>query len=146
MYSQFVVLAMMVAAPGPKAEKPPTPDLYGEWEFVSIEEEGQVFPAEDPPTRFRFNRDGTYQVFSGGKELAGRRGFEVDPKTDPPTLDFNTPPTGRANPTLLAVYRLKGDELTVCRAGPDQPRPSEFKAPAGSGLLVVNFRRVKPDK
>jgi uncharacterized protein (TIGR03067 family) len=138
-------LVVVVAAPGPKADKPPAPDLYGEWEFVSTEEEGKVFPAEDPRTRFRFNRDGTYEVFRGGNAVAERRGFRFDPKADPPTLDYNAPPSP-ASPTLLCVYRLSGDELTVCRAGPDQPRPAKFQAPAGSGLLVVKFRRVKPDK
>lgn len=138
-------LVVVVAAPGPKADKPPAPDLYGEWEFVSTEEEGKVFPAEDPRTRFRFNRDGTYQVFRGRKEVAERRGFKFDPKADPPTLDYNAPADPK-NSTLLCVYRLSGDDLTVCRAGPDQPRPAEFKAPVGSGLLLVRFRRVKPDK
>jgi uncharacterized protein (TIGR03067 family) len=142
----LVGLALAVGAPGLKGDKPPAPNLYGEWEFVSTEEEGKVFPAEDPPTRFRFNRDGTYQVFRGGKEVAGRRGFQFDPKADPPTLDYNTAHAGKLSPTLLCVYRLNGDELTVCRAGPDQPRPAQFAAPAGSGLLVVRFRRVKPEK
>jgi uncharacterized protein (TIGR03067 family) len=77
--------------------------------------------------------------------VAKPRGFQFDPTADPPALDYNAPP-GPAGPTLLAVYKLDGDELTVCRAGTDQPRPTGFQAPAGSGLLVIKFRRVKPDK
>ena len=141
----FVGLALTVGAPALK-DKPNPQDLYGEWEFESSEEEGKVFPIEAPPTRFRFDRDGTYRVLRGGKEVADRRGFRFDPAADPPTLDYNTPPGAAAGSALFCVYRVDGDRLTVCRAGPGQPRPAELTAPPGSGLLVVRFRRVTPAK
>jgi uncharacterized protein (TIGR03067 family) len=143
MFAMLVAGSLVVGAPAPKG-KPPVPDLYGEWEFEATEEEGKSMPAEAPPARFRFNRDGTYQVFRRGKEVAGPRGFRFDPKANPPTLDYNVPPGGPADATLRCIYRVDGDRLTVCRAGPDQARPTELAAPVGSGLLVVRMRRVKP--
>jgi uncharacterized protein (TIGR03067 family) len=142
MFAWLLAGSLAVGAPALK-NKPAGQDLYGEWEFEATEEEGKVFPAETPPTRFRFNRDGTYQVFRGGKEVGGRRGFRFDPKADPPTLDYNTPPASPAGPVLRCIYRVDGGRLTVCRAGPDQARPTELAAPAGSGLLVVRMRRVE---
>jgi uncharacterized protein (TIGR03067 family) len=142
-FAWLIAGSLVVGAPALK-DKPAGPDLYGEWEFQATEEEGKVFPVEAPATRFRFNRDGTYQVFRGGKEVAGRRAFRFDPKANPPTLDYLGPPAGPAGPVLRCIYRVDGDRLTVCRAGPDQPRPTALAAPAGSGLLVVRMRRVKP--
>ena len=34
---------------------------------------------------------------------------------------------------VLGIYKLEGDRLTICRAAPGKPRPSEFKAEKGSG-------------
>jgi uncharacterized protein (TIGR03067 family) len=143
MFAWLITTSLVVGAPALK-DKPVGQDLYGEWEFEATEEEGKVFPAETPPSRFRFNPDGTYQVFRGGKELAERRGFQFDPKANPPTLDYNTAPSRPGSPILRCIYRVDGDQLTVCRAGPDEARPTELSAPAGSGLLVVRMRRVKP--
>ena len=136
-------VALTIAAPALK-DKPHSQDLYGEWEFESLEEEGRARPPDTPPPRFRFNKDGTYQVFRGDKEAAGRRGYKFDPTAVPPALDYNTPPAPPASPVLLAVYRVDGDRLTVCRANLGKPRPTELASPPGSGLLVVRFRRVKP--
>lgn len=142
MFAWLVAGSLVVGAPALK-DRPAGQDLYGEWEFEATEEEGHVIPAEAPPARFRFNRNGTYQVFRGGKEVAGRRSFQFDPKANPPTLDYNAPPAGPGSPVLRCIYRVDGDRLTVCRAGPDEARPTELAAPAGSGLLVVRMRRVK---
>jgi uncharacterized protein (TIGR03067 family) len=144
----LLAVSLAVGAPALK-DKPPASDLYGEWEIVSTEQDGKFSPASNPPARWRFNRNGTYETFRGEKRVGYPREFRFDPKADPPTLDThfsNSPRAGGASGTLLCVYRLNGDELTVCRADPGLPRPSEFAAPAGSGLLVVRFRRVKPEE
>ena len=45
---------------------------------------------------------------------------------------------------VLGIYRLEDDELTLCMADADQPRPREFKAEKGSRQTLMAFRRQKP--
>jgi uncharacterized protein (TIGR03067 family) len=137
---------MAVGAPALK-DKPAAPDLYGEWEFEAAEHNGKADRgAADGPYRYRFNRDGTWQVFQGGNEAADRRGFKIDPTVDPPALDFNTPPNPRDSPLVPAIYRIEGDRLTICSAFPGKPRPTAFASPPGSEAYLKILRRVKSAK
>ena len=143
MFAWLMAGSMVVGAPALKG-KPAPRDLYGEWEIEAIEKAGQVEPVTAPPVRYRFNRDGTYQCFRGGRELGQARGFQIDPKAHPPALDLNTQPADSSSPLLLAIYRIDGDRLAICRAGPDRPRPAELAAPPGTDVHIAWFRRVKP--
>jgi hypothetical protein len=43
-----------------------------------------------------------------------------------------------------AIAKLEGDTLTLCVANPDEPRPTEFTAPADfKGQLLV-LKKQKP--
>jgi uncharacterized protein (TIGR03067 family) len=133
----LLALALAVGAPALK-DKPAAVDLHGEWELVAT-------TADDPPPRvFRFNPDGTWQIFRGGKEKAERRGFALDPKAVPRALDLDTVPAPRTGPLARGIYKVGEDELTICSARPGKRRPTEFAAPAGSDDCVMRFRRVKP--
>jgi uncharacterized protein (TIGR03067 family) len=140
----LVGLSLVVGAPALK-DKPNPPDLYGEWEFEWTEEEGtRKSCSGDEAYRYRFNRDGTYQVFQRGEERVGQRGFTPFPKADPPALDLNTPPAGKNSPVVHSIFRVDGDRLVICDAGPGEVRPDVFAAPEGSGRYLIRFRRVKP--
>ena len=127
-------LVLTVGAPALK-DKPAAQDLYGEWEF----EPEPAGRAGDPVYRYRFNKNGTWEVLRGGEVAQQPRGFAFDPAARPPRIDFNTPPAG---PLVLGIYRVDGDRLTICDAGPDQPRPAAFAS--GPGRSLVHLRRVKP--
>jgi hypothetical protein len=56
---------------------------------------------------------------------------------------------GRAGPEgegVEGVYALDGGTLTTCDNGPnpDKGRPAAFEAKAGSGHIVITFKRAKP--
>jgi len=138
----LLATAVAMGAPASK-DKAPAPEIYGEWEFEAFIENGVESPAATPPYRYRFNRDGTWQVFQGDKETAARRGFKFDPKADPSALDFNTQPAGTDSPIVRAIYCLDRDSLTICSGGPDGVRPTAFEAGAGSKNHLIRLRRVK---
>jgi uncharacterized protein (TIGR03067 family) len=139
----FLALAVGVAAPALK-DKPAPQDLYGEWEFESTVDNGREAAAESPPYRYRFNKDGTWQVLRGGQETGRRRGFKFDPSANPPTLDTNISPTDENSPLVLAIYGVDGDRLTICKAFPGKARPTAFTAPAGTEQYLIRLHRVKP--
>jgi uncharacterized protein (TIGR03067 family) len=142
----LLTMSLVVGAPALK-DKPNPSDLIGEWEFVRVIDDGKERPPEKEPTRYRFNSDGTWQIFNGGKETASRRPFSFDPKASPPTLDFNQSPTGSIGPNdvlVLSIYQITGDKLIICDAAPMGTRPDVLVSPHGSGRYLVHLRRLKP--
>ncbi|MBO0699416.1 MAG: hypothetical protein J2P46_13555 [Zavarzinella sp.] len=130
----LLLVAAAVGAPALK-DKPANPDLYGEWDSLQVDGE-----TGGPAFRYRFNKDGTWQVFWGGKELNGSRGFRFDPKARPAEIDLNTPP-GPKTPLVRGIYRIEGDELWITTPKEGDRRPTEFRGP--STVLEI-FRRAKP--
>ncbi len=43
--------------------------------------------------------------------------------------------------TRRAIYKLDGDTLTVCVNGPDLERPTEFKSPEGTQVMLLTLKR-----
>jgi uncharacterized protein (TIGR03067 family) len=81
-----------------------------------------------------------YTVKIGEKEEQGS--FTLDPKKTPKTMDI-FPTSGDNNgKTLLAVYELAGDKLTICYSLTPTVRPDDF-SPDSNTLLVVKFERIK---
>jgi uncharacterized protein (TIGR03067 family) len=139
-----LILAMALGAPALK-DKDVSSQLYGVWEFDETPEEARLRAVErrDGPYRWRFNLDGTWQVFNGEKEVVERRNFLLNPKAEPPTIDLNTPPTPKNSSLVLGIYSIDGDCLTICCAYPGQPRPNRFDRTPGKGDHVHRLHRVK---
>ena len=88
---------------------------------------------------------GDFTVFRDGECIgAGRHvDFTVDPDgfTNVPKVAGPHPLTVRE----LAVYRVSGDVLEVCKASQHQGRPTSFASPRGSGWTHVAIRRISDD-
>jgi uncharacterized protein (TIGR03067 family) len=68
--------------------------------------------------------------------------FKIDPTKNPKTIDYWP---GRGNDPAQAwqgIYELSGDTFRDCMAPPGKPRPTEFSTPAGSGHIMMVFKRV----
>jgi len=128
-------------AQGAKAQpgKPKTDHdrLQGTWVLVSGERGG-----EPPPEGFL---GGFKLTFAGDKfsiqlkgETKGPGAYMLDPAKTP--REINLTPDGQ---NLRGIYRLKGDELTLCLDENRGPRPTEFKSPAGTNHLLLVLRREK---
>jgi len=142
MNAALLFAAISLGAPALK-DRDSASQLYGLWEIEETTEEARIRAIEqrDGPYDWRFNRDGTWQVFRGEKEVAERRNFQVNPKTDPASIDFNTPPRPKNSDLILGIYKLEGDHLTICCSYPDRPRPTEFIS--AGGTYVQKLRRKK---
>jgi uncharacterized protein (TIGR03067 family) len=70
--------------------------------------------------------------------------FVLDPSKSPKWIDL-TKKEGDKGETARGIYKLAGDELTICiPEGPgskDAKRPVEFAAPEGSNLTLVTFKK-----
>jgi uncharacterized protein (TIGR03067 family) len=140
--SLLAALAVTVGAPGPKEEpKEGPPSVVGEW----VAEKG-VFGGNDralPPggVIFEFTADGHTHMREGTKQ-PDPADYKVDPKKSPAEIDIISTANPKQPPTY-GIYKVEGDTLTLCvsRGG---KRPTTFEAPAGSDLMLLTLKRVKP--
>jgi RNA polymerase sigma factor (sigma-70 family) len=130
-------LADKPAAAGKGAAPKDEENILGTWVLVSSEEGGQRAPEElIKEARVTFAADGKMTVKQGEKEQEFT--YQLDPAKKP--KEFNgTNDKGR---TVLGIYKLDGDTLTVCfdRGG---DRPTEFASPAGTTVVLEVLKREK---
>jgi uncharacterized protein (TIGR03067 family) len=74
----------------------------------------------------------------------GEKGsLKLDATKTPKQMDIFPTEGDNNGKTLLAVYELAGDKLTICYSLSPGVRPENFE-PASNTLLVVKFERVQP--
>jgi len=118
--------------------------LQGAWTATTAERDGK--PAADV-VGHRLSFTGTcFQIRSKDGKLLYEGTFRVDPSTKPAAIDFEQAEGALKGKTWKGIYALEGDTLTTCDNAPnlDKGRPPAFEAKAGSGYVLIRFRRAKP--
>jgi uncharacterized protein (TIGR03067 family) len=115
----------------------------GTWRVTSLEINGNKSSEEDAKKITVVNKaDGTWILqVDGGKITEGTS--EIDPTKNPKTIDFMETEGDNKGKIVLGIYELGDDTRKLCYAGPGRERPSDFSAPAGSGRVLVEFKREK---
>jgi uncharacterized protein (TIGR03067 family) len=70
--------------------------------------------------------------------------IKIDEKAKPKSIDFKTDkgPEDATGKTLLAIYKIDGDNLTIALSITPDERPKEFKMEEGS-IFVFELKRKK---
>jgi len=63
----------------------------------------------------------------------------IDCSKDPAESDTHLPDGS----TILGILKMENGRMVSCVALPGAPRPTEFASPAGSGLSLRYFDRVR---
>lgn len=117
--------------------------LAGEWVCTRLERDGAA-AAADVSSRIRLRIDGDAAKFGPADVPADFR-LIVNDARQPSQLKLwqPQPDGGRAGTT--GIYRLAGDELTICLSvdATKPARPTGFHTAAGSNCQLLEFRRVK---
>ena len=84
----------------------------------------------------------TIHLPEGKEEVA----VDLDPFATPKAADLTALTGKQKGQTILAIYALDGDTLTICDNAPnlDKGRPTALEAKSGSGYVLVTFKRGKP--
>jgi uncharacterized protein (TIGR03067 family) len=135
----FVVVALLVWAYKPDDKKKDEDKIQGTWQAVSMEHLGHKVPDENvKQLRLVFGTDGKLTLVRGENELNGM--YKLDPTKK--VKEVNLKAEGEKG--LLAIYKLDGDELTICGVPDgDGDRPTEFATNAGTKNRLIVFKREK---
>ena len=140
-------LALAVAAPAPKDAKKDPPSPVGTWVGVKAVAGGKEMPVPDGGIEFTLTADGKFQVREGPREKPEAGTYKTDAKMDPAEIDI-MPPDGKDEPTILGIYKIEGDVMTLCfgrgKKGEGQ-RPTKFESPEGAEVMLMTMKRKKAE-
>jgi uncharacterized protein (TIGR03067 family) len=116
--------------------------FQGTWQFVSREADGKRAPARElKGLTITFEGD-TFTV-KQGDEVVQAGTHKLHPGKDPKQVDAKVTEGEGKGTTMLGIYERKGDTLRACFDPTGKKRPAEFKAPEGSGYMLVVIKRAK---
>jgi uncharacterized protein (TIGR03067 family) len=118
--------------------------LQGNWQALSMEEDGRPRPAEEVRHTRLMIYDDNYFLHVGDRVFHGFIAA-LDSTREPRAIDFVriTLPLGESK-RYLGIYRPDGEELTFCVAAPGKERPAAFTCRPGSNYTLHRFRREQP--
>lgn len=115
--------------------------LAGTWKPVAADLGGNKIDAMVLEKATIVYEGDKYTITIGDKGEKGS--LTLDAKKSPKQMDIFPTEGDNNGKTLLAVYELAGDKLTICYSLSPGVRPENFE-PASNTLLLVKFERVKP--
>ena len=137
----FPLVVAVVASGAPRDKNPREEKLEGTWRQTHVEFEGVDQNAGERPTRNHWviTRD-TITIWTT-RGHSGAWSYRLDPSRKPATLDLTTT-SGDKEVTYPCIYKLDGDELTVClQNSPEKGRPTTFESKPGSGIGKFVYAR-----
>jgi uncharacterized protein (TIGR03067 family) len=134
------------AADGEARERAVARDLQlfkGTWRLSAKEEDGKKLSAEEIKDVIgTIDGSGNVSVKRGDK-IINEATVKLDPTKQPRMINVTFTAGERKGQRVLGIYEIEDDTFRVCVARPGDERPAEFSARAGSGHILVTYRREK---
>jgi uncharacterized protein (TIGR03067 family) len=154
-YFAIFIASFLFAAFGVASAKDDTRDeavrkdlksLAGTWNVTSRETNGEKAPADVLKGMFvKVTDDGTATVTKEGKEIHKAKWTNMDPTQKTKTVDLEVVDGDEKGKIRLGIYRVEGDQLTLCVANAGKDRPETFSAGVDSGQTLMTCTRKKDE-
>ena len=116
--------------------------MQGGWKMVLGFINGKELPADQVKTGELTIEDDNCRAKLGAAAMAST--IRIDASKAPKEIDFTFTEGDQKGKTVKGIYKVAGDDLTICRGLTEgEARPFEFAAPVDSGLLLVIWKRSK---
>jgi uncharacterized protein (TIGR03067 family) len=117
--------------------------LKGSWSMVSLTLSGREMPeGQVREGRMVVEGDAITTTWAGRDTLAT---FKLDPAMTPRAIDITFKDGPLKDRIVKGIYKFDGNHFVMCRAAqPDRERPADFSSDAGSGRILVVWKREKP--
>ena len=137
-YLPIVLIAVSLAGDPPKKD---SDKIQGTWEVSRIELNGKTQPKGPLVSPVKVTFEGDKLLTRVGKRQPEPRGtVKLDQSRDPKAYDLST----SEGPTVLGIYKLDGDTLSVCLSAPGDERPTTWTTALDDGRTLLIYEREKP--
>ena len=140
MSSIAALAALLVIVPA-RADTPKDAEVkkdvekfQGKWTVASIEENGKLESADEVAMFVVTVKDALFTI-KIKDEVTKELTIKLDPSQKPAAIDLV--PKDAKEKTVLGIYKLDGDTLTIAGTDQNKERPTEFSSAKGVTLLVL---------
>ena len=134
-------LSLLAAEAAQDTAKEDLKKLEGAWVMVSGEDKGEKLSEQTIKSAKLTLVGDKHTVKVGTDTIIGTH--KLDPSKKPKEIDAMDTEGPFKDKTGLGIYKLEGDQFTVCFAPPGKDRPKEFTTKSGSGQLLHVWKRDK---
>lgn len=135
-------LSLLAADAVSPAQQKEITKWQGTWKAVSMLHDGKASPKEKLEP-IKLTVEGANYHFQNG-DFHERGTYTFYPDADPKALDIVVGDGASKGKVYLVIYKVDGDELTICLESANTKRPAEFSGKAGTGCVLEVWRRAKP--
>lgn len=96
----------------------------------------------DLRVRYLLLNAGGYRIVDTTNRVVDSGRYQIDARRSPPTMDIVGDSGPHAGRTMLAIYELRGDELTVCYDLERPERPANLQPQRGQPKLRITYTRA----
>jgi uncharacterized protein (TIGR03067 family) len=132
-------LCATASAPAGDAARRDRDAWQGRWQFTAFTESGTPVAGV---RRLAVAVEGNQLTVSRGEETIAGFAFKLNPATTPPAVDFTHTQGAHKGRVMKGIYKLAGDELTLCIDEEGRDRPADFVSLPKTNLTLIVLKRA----